>query len=33
MDEQQMIEEWKKILDIEVNFYGSFDPHAVIRIK
>lgn len=32
-DEQQMIEEWKKILDIEVNFYGTFDPHAVIRIK
>lgn len=32
-DEQLMIEEWKKIIPMEVNFYGNFDPHAVIKLK
>jgi len=32
-DEQLMIEEWKKQTPMEVNFYGSFDPHAVLKIK
>jgi hypothetical protein len=32
-DEQLMIEEWKKMMPMEVSFHGTFDPHAVLKIK
>lgn len=31
-DEQKMINEWNKIISMEVEFRGSFDPHAILMI-
>lgn len=31
-DEQQMIEEWKRMLPMTVEFSGKLDPHAIVTI-